>query len=536
MHVRWQGGRQTEWGVDATANVFALAVLCGTRSALTHFPYGLPRITLSQETMGPLVQWRTGGGVAELVRPYEMIDDVPDLAGAPRTLVASRGFRAYWLRGDRWSPRSRQPAPHRLLVLYVHGGGFTHGSVALYAEPLLRILGHVHKSSHGRVQADCVALEYDLAPSARFPTALLQCLRCYAHLVEVEEVDPANLVLCGDSAGGGLVLSMLLCLAKKGTPDPLVGERQWGDLPMPARAILLSPLVDVRPEHAHVFRTLRTQAHARDPRTRRTSAQRPAPSPAEGMLDFLPPEALMQYAQLYTNVLRRPRRARGPATTLRTYLPNSPPPHFLHAPVQTLAYWAGVLLDRPLLHIGRRPAPAKHVPSTLDDTWGEPILQPGPLYHNAALLGARGPAQACLATHPLVNPTLGNWADVALTHGVYVTYGEHEVLASDIRAWVDTLQAAWGRTQPLDVQVKRGPSGVHIWPFVWMYLGADEREREHGLQTVASALLAIVPEDATPTSPSSMPSDLEEETADPLAQDAWERGLARLGMPPPQVS
>ena len=195
---------------------FSVFVLCGTRIVLSRFPYMLPRIALSQETAGPLVQWRTGGGIAQLVRPYDWADhELANHAPLPSPSL-QRGFRAYWIRGERWSTPPTHPpkeGQRRAVLLFAHGGGFALGSVALYAEPILRVLGHVQKASSGRVLADCVAVEYDLAPGARFPTPLLQCLRCYAHLVEVEHIPPEQIILCGDSAGGGLVMSMLLCLA-----------------------------------------------------------------------------------------------------------------------------------------------------------------------------------------------------------------------------------------------------------------------------------------------------------------------------------
>jgi acetyl esterase/lipase len=56
-------------------------------------------------------------------------------------------------------------------------------------------------------------------------------LAVYLHLLE-EKHDPTTIILAGDSAGGGMVLSMLITLRDQG-------------IPLPAGAILISPWVDL---------------------------------------------------------------------------------------------------------------------------------------------------------------------------------------------------------------------------------------------------------------------------------------------------
>ncbi|RYE83530.1 MAG: steryl acetyl hydrolase [Methanosarcinales archaeon] len=62
---------------------------------------------------------------------------------------------------------------------------------------------------------------------------MLTCvgLAVYLHLLE-EKHDPNTIILAGDSAGGGMVLSMLVTLRDQG-------------IPLPAGAILISPWVDL---------------------------------------------------------------------------------------------------------------------------------------------------------------------------------------------------------------------------------------------------------------------------------------------------
>ena len=76
-----------------------------------------------------------------------------------------------------------------------------------------------------------VSLDYRLAPEHPFPAAVDDCVAAYRALLE-GGIKPADIVLAGDSAGGGLVIATL------------VAARDAG-LPMPAGALTISPWVDL---------------------------------------------------------------------------------------------------------------------------------------------------------------------------------------------------------------------------------------------------------------------------------------------------
>jgi monoterpene epsilon-lactone hydrolase len=110
-----------------------------------------------------------------------------------------------------------------LVVLYAHGGGFNAGSPRthrLFAAFLSRATG-------GQV----IVPEYALAPEEPFPAGLDDIVAVYAALAE-DGVDPGDIVLAGDSAGGGLALSAALKLRELGAPMPraLVLLSPWADL------------------------------------------------------------------------------------------------------------------------------------------------------------------------------------------------------------------------------------------------------------------------------------------------------------------
>ena len=112
-------------------------------------------------------------------------------------------------------------APQRT-VLYFHGGGYfscgldTHRPVAAAISL--------------RAQARVLSVDYRLAPEHPCPAAVEDALAWYRDVLS--DTPAAQIVLAGDSAGGGLVVACLQAALQQG-------------LPMPAGAVLFSPWVDL---------------------------------------------------------------------------------------------------------------------------------------------------------------------------------------------------------------------------------------------------------------------------------------------------
>ncbi|CAK4694964.1 hypothetical protein LEN26_007419 [Aphanomyces euteiches] len=92
-------------------------------------------------------------------------------------------------------------------VLYFHGGGFVWCQASTYAHGIAGIQSFA-KSQHKKTLA-VLGLEYKLAPEAKFPSQLHEALAAYEYLTARSS---KPIFLLGDSAGGNLVLSLLLAL------------------------------------------------------------------------------------------------------------------------------------------------------------------------------------------------------------------------------------------------------------------------------------------------------------------------------------
>ena len=109
------------------------------------------------------------------------------------------------------------------VILYLHGGGYTCGSLE-YAKGFGATL-----ASETGARVFCAA--YRLAPEHPYPAALEDALESYTYLLG-KGYEPGQILLCGESAGGGLIYALCLKLKQLQRPLPcgLIGISPWTDL------------------------------------------------------------------------------------------------------------------------------------------------------------------------------------------------------------------------------------------------------------------------------------------------------------------
>jgi epsilon-lactone hydrolase len=107
-------------------------------------------------------------------------------------------------------------------ILYLHGGAFFMGSPASYRNRAMRL--------SYRCNAEVFVPDYRLAPEHPFPAAFDDALAAWKFVKSLRPETP--IFVAGDSAGGGLGLSLLIRLRDLG-------------MAMPKGAFLLSPWTDL---------------------------------------------------------------------------------------------------------------------------------------------------------------------------------------------------------------------------------------------------------------------------------------------------
>ena len=101
--------------------------------------------------------------------------------------------------------------PDPRVVLYLHGGSYICGSPASHRS----LAGNIAIASRARA----LVIDYRLAPEHPHPAAVEDALAAYRWLLD-NQAAPRHIAVAGDSAGGGLLLALLVSLRDQGLPLP----------------------------------------------------------------------------------------------------------------------------------------------------------------------------------------------------------------------------------------------------------------------------------------------------------------------------
>ena len=116
------------------------------------------------------------------------------------------------------------------VILYLHGGGYSTGNLN-YSKGF----GTVLCSKFG-IRVLCVA--YRLAPENVFPAAFDDAVTAYEYLIDNCGYEPSEVILCGESAGGGLCFALCQELVRRSRPVPagIVTVSPWTDMTASGRS------------------------------------------------------------------------------------------------------------------------------------------------------------------------------------------------------------------------------------------------------------------------------------------------------------
>lgn len=169
------------------------------------------------------------------------------------------------------SPKS---GPSSTLVLFLHGGSY----VINATRPHWRFLARLVEKTGCTV----VAPDYPLAPEYGYSDAYVMIMGLYKELLG--GMESRNVVLMGDSAGGGLALGMAQMIRDE-------------KMPQPRTLIMLSPWLDVTMSNPYIqeidpedpFLNIQALIRAGAAWARGANPRKPLISPLYGSFDNLPP-------------------------------------------------------------------------------------------------------------------------------------------------------------------------------------------------------------------------------------------------------
>jgi acetyl esterase/lipase len=161
-------------------------------------------------------------------------------------------------------------------LLYLHGGGYAAGSLVSHR--------HMVAAAARAAGVRSLALDYRLAPEHPFPAAVEDALAGYRHLLDAAGVAPGRIAVGGDSAGGGLVVAVLVAIRDRGLPLPGCGwcVSPWVDLEGIGDSMAAKDAEDPMVRRPYLLELAEAYLGGADPRT-------PLAAPLYADLRGLPP-------------------------------------------------------------------------------------------------------------------------------------------------------------------------------------------------------------------------------------------------------
>lgn len=206
--------------------------------------------------------------------------------------VSAGGVEAEWI--------ATPEADSSRIIVYLHGGGYNIGTIKSY-----RSLG----SRYARAaEARLLLLGYRLAPEHPCPAAVEDAVASYRWLIEEQGIDPSRIVIGGDSAGGGLAISMAVVCRDRGfaLPAAIFAVSPSTDLAKESASVRerahLDPLINYEASMGHALRYVGPGGDLKDPLA----------SPVYADLGGLPPMLILAgtYDTLFNDATRLAFQAR----------------------------------------------------------------------------------------------------------------------------------------------------------------------------------------------------------------------------------
>ncbi len=181
-------------------------------------------------------------------------------------LVDERQLPMHWI-------SVRRPQPYSV-ILYLHGGAYLSGSPSTHRGMMARLAK--------LTEMQVVAPDYRLAPENPAPAAFGDAVAAHMRLLTMGYA-PGQIILGGDSAGGGLAFALLADLCRRGlAPAGLFAFSPWTDLALTGASLQTNAVHDPLLPPGRMAEAVAMILNGMDPRDPRISplyAQFDAPPP-----------------------------------------------------------------------------------------------------------------------------------------------------------------------------------------------------------------------------------------------------------------
>ncbi|SCV74956.1 BQ2448_7985 [Microbotryum intermedium] len=151
--------------------------------------------------------------------------------------VSVNGTTGRWI-----APPGTKRSEDQVVLYYVHRGGFVLDTAGAAQYYFLFVAKEMNIKRN--VQFSVFQLDYELAPEFKFPSQQIEIQAGYHYLVNNQGIDPKKIVVSGDSAGGNLVASWLLHVARPCSVIKVPAEL-GPTPPRPGGVLLISPYLRI---------------------------------------------------------------------------------------------------------------------------------------------------------------------------------------------------------------------------------------------------------------------------------------------------
>jgi acetyl esterase/lipase len=161
------------------------------------------------------------------------------------------------------------------VLLYLHGGSYNAGSINSHRS----LAANIAAAANARV----LIIDYRLAPEHPYPAAVDDATAAYEWLLDNGHA-PGEIIIAGDSAGGGLTMALLVHLRDKGKPLPALAIclSPWTDLAGAGQSLQTRAKADIILDAGNLSKSAQAYLGGADPRA-------PLASPLYADLKGLPP-------------------------------------------------------------------------------------------------------------------------------------------------------------------------------------------------------------------------------------------------------